>query len=122
MLPSLCAGTLSRAIVITLIHTYFVPIPHYDFLIEHPADNFNDAGVIFILKRPALDEFMEAAAKLFEVVVFTASSRAYADPILPAGHERHINKPPPLLQRVLPVCEAFSGWSRRDRDCEGSEA
>ena len=82
MLPSLRAGTLSRAIVITLIHTYFVPIPHYDFLIEHPADNFNDTGVIFILKRPGLDEFMEAAAKLFEMVVFTASSRAYTDPIL----------------------------------------
>lgn len=37
---------------------------------------------MFVLKRPGVDEFLERVAKLYEVIIFTASLPQYANPLL----------------------------------------
>lgn len=53
----------------------------------------NVGGSIGVKCRPFLDEFLRKAAKLFEVVVFTASHQAYAETVLdkidPTGKITH---------------------------------
>ena len=63
----------------TLVHSSFTMV-NSDFTIEIIIDRqvFN----IYVLKRPGVDEFLRKCAELFEVVIFTASLAAYADPLL----------------------------------------
>ena len=64
----------------TLVHCTVVPIPNPDM--TFPV-TFN--GVlydVYVRKRPYLDYFLEVVSRSFEVVVFTASQRVYADVLL----------------------------------------
>lgn len=64
----------------TLVHCSVEPIPNPDIIF--PV-SFNGAAYqVFVRKRPYLDHFLETVAKDFEVVVFTASQRVYADKLL----------------------------------------
>ncbi|CAM6103109.1 unnamed protein product [Calypogeia fissa] len=64
----------------TLVHSSFKPVPHYDFSIMVEVEG--KLCSVYVIKRPGVDRFLEAMAKVFEVVVFTASLRKYADPLL----------------------------------------
>ncbi|KAJ6229320.1 scp1-like small phosphatase 4-related [Anaeramoeba flamelloides] len=64
----------------TLISSSFTENKNYDFSFE-----FNNQGKnwkIFVTKRPHLDEFLLKCSQMFEVVVFTASLKGYANSIL----------------------------------------
>ena len=64
----------------TLVHCSSEPTPNYDitFTVE-----FNGASCqVYVKKRPHLDEFLEAVSRMFEVTVFTASQRVYAERLL----------------------------------------
>ncbi|KAJ6237947.1 nuclear lim interactor-interacting factor-related [Anaeramoeba flamelloides] len=64
----------------TLVSSSFDENDNYDFAVE-----FNNGGVknkVFVTKRPYLDDFLEKCSQMFEVVVFTASVKFYADSIL----------------------------------------
>ena len=64
----------------TLVHCSVEPIANPDIIF--PV-SFNGASYqVFVRKRPYLDHFLETVAKSFEVVVFTASQRVYADKLL----------------------------------------
>mmetsp|Transcript_23323 Transcript_23323/g.54003 ORF Transcript_23323/g.54003 Transcript_23323/m.54003 type:complete len:441 (+) Transcript_23323:62-1384(+) len=64
----------------TLLHSSIVPLAEYD--IVFPV-HFNNANYqVYVRKRPHLDYFMAKVASMFEVVVFTASQRVYADRLL----------------------------------------
>lgn len=64
----------------TLVHCSVEAIPNPD--IVFPV-SFNGASYqVFVRKRPYLDHFLETVAKNFEIVVFTASQRVYADKLL----------------------------------------
>jgi hypothetical protein len=64
----------------TLVHCAVEPIPNPD--VEFDV-NFNGLEYkVRARKRPYLDYFLAAVAKKFEVVVFTASQRVYADKLL----------------------------------------
>lgn len=37
---------------------------------------------IYVLKRPQVDYFLQQVAKVFEVIIYTASIPKYADPLM----------------------------------------
>ena len=85
LLPPLAAEQADKMTLVldmdeTLIHTSYLPIPDYDFRLKFRE--ISPSGYLYILKRPGVHEFLEAAAKLFEVVVFTAANRTYANAVL----------------------------------------
>ncbi|KAK8575102.1 hypothetical protein V6N12_062780 [Hibiscus sabdariffa] len=65
----------------TLVHASPDPPPKiYDFMIK---PSINGVGMNFyVLKRPGVDEFLEAISKNYEVVVFTAGLEPYASLLL----------------------------------------
>lgn len=64
----------------TLVHSSFKPTHNYDFLINVEIEG--RITTVYVLKRPYVDRFLQAVSQKFEVVVFTASLRKYADPLL----------------------------------------
>ena len=64
----------------TLVHSSFKPVPDPDHII--PVEIEGRIVDVYVLKRPLMDEFLEAIANRFEIVVFTASLAKYADPLL----------------------------------------
>lgn len=64
----------------TLVHCTVDPIPNADLIF--PV-NFNGSSYqVYVRKRPYLDKFLESVSKQFEVVLFTASQKIYADTLL----------------------------------------
>jgi carboxy-terminal domain RNA polymerase II polypeptide A small phosphatase len=63
----------------TLVHSSFQPVKA-DFII--PVVIEGTQHNVYVIKRPGVDEFLERAAKLFEIVIYTASLSKYADPLL----------------------------------------
>lgn len=55
----------------TLVHSSFKPIPKPDFIIPVEIDRV--VHHVYVLKRPYVDEFLQRAAKHYEIVIFTAS-------------------------------------------------
>eukprot|EP00428_Durinskia_dybowskii_P066689 CAMPEP_0170374712 /NCGR_PEP_ID=MMETSP0117_2-20130122/10763_1 /TAXON_ID=400756 /ORGANISM="Durinskia baltica, Strain CSIRO CS-38" /LENGTH=367 /DNA_ID=CAMNT_0010629717 /DNA_START=194 /DNA_END=1300 /DNA_ORIENTATION=+ len=64
----------------TLVHCTVEPIPKPDLVF--PVKFNNETYQIYVRKRPYLDYFLETVSKSFEVVVFTASQKVYADVLL----------------------------------------
>ena len=64
----------------TLIHSSFTPIPNPDLQVSVLIDKKD--VLVYVQKRPGVDEFLEQAAVLYELVTFTASMKSYADPLL----------------------------------------
>lgn len=64
----------------TLVHCTIEPIANPDFVF--PV-TFNDMCYeVYVRKRPFVDYFLSEVSKDFEVVIFTASQRVYADTLL----------------------------------------
>eukprot|EP01025_Chloroclados_australasicus_P044032 TRINITY_DN4742_c0_g1_i1.p2 TRINITY_DN4742_c0_g1~~TRINITY_DN4742_c0_g1_i1.p2 ORF type:complete len:336 (-),score=49.21 TRINITY_DN4742_c0_g1_i1:3295-4302(-) len=64
----------------TLVHSSFKPVENPDYVI--PVEVEGALTDVYVLRRPHLDHFMEQVCSEFEVVIFTASLRKYADPLL----------------------------------------
>eukprot|EP00456_Euglypha_rotunda_P038572 TRINITY_DN2964_c0_g1_i2.p1 TRINITY_DN2964_c0_g1~~TRINITY_DN2964_c0_g1_i2.p1 ORF type:complete len:240 (-),score=32.03 TRINITY_DN2964_c0_g1_i2:16-735(-) len=64
----------------TLVHSSFRPVPSPDFVISIDLDGVTHR--VYVQKRPGVDEFLEQVATKFEVIVFTASLGAYANPVM----------------------------------------
>ena len=65
----------------TLVHSAFKPFYFKsDIVLNINFDN--KLHTIHVLKRPYVDEFLEKMAKMFEIVIFTASIPEYANPLL----------------------------------------
>lgn len=64
----------------TLIHTELTAVPAAN---QISTLRYNETTCVFyVLHRPWLLEFLSAASSLFELVLFTASEKAYAEQIL----------------------------------------
>ncbi|CAN0192234.1 unnamed protein product [Pylaiella littoralis] len=68
----------------TLVHSSFKPVPGADFVMDIMVDDtfYKACMHVFVLKRPGVDEFLERVAKVYEVIIFTASLPQYANPLL----------------------------------------
>jgi CTD small phosphatase-like protein 2 len=64
----------------TLVHCSAEPTSQYDVTFNVM---FNGSAVqVFVRKRPHLDVFLQQVSEMFEVTVFTASQRVYAERLL----------------------------------------
>lgn len=78
--PSAKIQTLTLDLDETLVHCSIEPVAKYDW--SFPV-SFNGTDYqVYVKKRPYLDYFLEIVAKSFEVIVFTASQKVYADVLL----------------------------------------
>lgn len=64
----------------TLVHCSVDEVENAD--LKFPVDYEGMEYIIHARKRPHMDHFLEMVSKQFEVVVFTASQRAYAEKLL----------------------------------------
>jgi len=64
----------------TLVHCTMSPIPNPDMVF--PVDFNDETFLVYVLKRPHLEHFLETVSKQFEVVLFTASQYIYANTLL----------------------------------------
>lgn len=75
----------------TLVHSSFRKVEDVDIVISVELEG--ETHSVYVRKRPGVDEFLEAMAALFEVVVFTASVDKYANPLIdvldPHGFVHH---------------------------------
>ena len=70
----------------TLVHSSLKPIQYNNQVIQPDiflkvkfhSNYFN----VYVLKRPFVDEFLEAMNKIYNIIIFTASVQEYADPLL----------------------------------------
>ena len=65
----------------TLVHSQFIPYSIKSDLILK-IDIENKIHDIHVLIRPGIQNFLKKLAKLYEIVIFTASVSKYADPLL----------------------------------------
>ncbi|KAL6609452.1 hypothetical protein ACP70R_039421 [Stipagrostis hirtigluma subsp. patula] len=64
----------------TLVHSKLDPCDNFDFTLKI-SFNMGD-HTVYVRQRPHLEMFLEQVAQMFEVVIFTASERVYAEPLL----------------------------------------
>lgn len=65
----------------TLVHSQFKPFYFKSDIVLNVT--FERQGhVVHVMKRPYVDEFIEKMANLYELVIFTASISAYANPLI----------------------------------------
>jgi len=64
----------------TLVHSSFAQEPQTKIALSLSIEGRNIN--IYVNIRPGVPEFLERAAEMYEVVVFTASLAKYADPLL----------------------------------------
>jgi len=64
----------------TLVHSSFQPTSYFDFQIQVQIEGM--CHEVYVAKRPYVDEFLDRVAKIYEVVIFTASLAKYANPVL----------------------------------------
>ena len=65
----------------TLVHSQFRKIPDADIELSINISNVPGQVLnqkVYVLKRPYCDQFLEAVAPHFEVIMFTASLSRYA--------------------------------------------
>jgi len=74
----------------TLVHCSTDPLPNPDLTFEVEFDGVTYK--VYALKRPGCDEFLSQLTRCFEVVVFTASLKVYADKLLTMLDPNHTIK------------------------------
>eukprot|EP00824_Muranothrix_gubernata_P004590 TRINITY_DN1583_c0_g1_i1.p1 TRINITY_DN1583_c0_g1~~TRINITY_DN1583_c0_g1_i1.p1 ORF type:complete len:457 (+),score=77.49 TRINITY_DN1583_c0_g1_i1:73-1443(+) len=64
----------------TLVHCSTDPLPRADLVF--PVHFGGTDYQVYVKKRPSFDVFLEKTSKMFEIIVFTASQKVYADKLL----------------------------------------
>ena len=64
----------------TLVHSSIQSLEKYDLKLSIEVDG-KDLD-IYVLIRPGTQEFLERLAKIYEIVIFTASIKDYAEPVI----------------------------------------
>eukprot|EP01112_Ceratiomyxa_fruticulosa_P007870 TRINITY_DN2048_c0_g2_i1.p1 TRINITY_DN2048_c0_g2~~TRINITY_DN2048_c0_g2_i1.p1 ORF type:complete len:294 (-),score=66.49 TRINITY_DN2048_c0_g2_i1:226-1107(-) len=64
----------------TLVHSTIKPVSTYHMTVDVVLEGVQ--CTFFVIKRPHVDSFLQQVAEWYECVVFTASMKQYADPLL----------------------------------------
>lgn len=64
----------------TLIHSTTASCSNFDFMVEVLVNRAS--CLYYVYKRPNLDHFLSVASNWYNLVIFTASVREYADPVI----------------------------------------
>jgi RNA polymerase II subunit A small phosphatase-like protein len=64
----------------TLVHSKFTTEGHYDIKLSIDIEGLKQ--IVYVSKRPHVDDFIKTCAENFELIVFTASLEKYASPLL----------------------------------------
>lgn len=72
----------------TLLHSSFKQLPTADYIV--PVEIESQVHNVYVIKRPGVDHFLTEMAKIYEIVVFTASLSKYADPVLDMLDENRV--------------------------------
>jgi len=64
----------------TLIHSTIKPVSHHHITVDVVIDEVRCK--FYVIKRPHVDTFLKKVAEWYDVVIFTASMRQYADPLI----------------------------------------
>ena len=99
----------------TLVHSSFRPVPNPDFII--PVEIDGRLIDVYVLKRPYVDEFLQAVGPRFEVIVFTASLGKYADPLLDLLDQHRVIK----WRLFREACYPWEGSYVKDLQCMGRD-
>lgn len=97
----------------TLVHSSFKPVASPDYII--PVEIEGRVVDVYVLKRPHVDEFLEAVGERFEVVVFTASLGKYADPLLDLLDSKGVVR----WRLFREACYPYEGSYVKDLQCMG---
>jgi RNA polymerase II subunit A small phosphatase-like protein len=92
----------------TLVHSSFIPTSTYDFVIPITIE-----GVLshaFVAKRPGVDSFIAKCIECFEVVIFTASLKVYAEPLI----DRLVSNEPSIHKLFRSSCRSIEGIYVKD--------
>lgn len=91
----------------TLVHSSFITPSTYDFIVPVNLDGY--LNYAYVAKRPGVDEFLRKAIEAFEVVIYTASLKIYAEPLIetliPTGK---------VLKLYRPSCRYMNGAYVKD--------
>ena len=70
----------------TLVHSSFKPINYNNVLLKPDIflsiDFRGNTHNVYVLKRPYIHEFLKEMNKIFNIIIFTASIKEYANPLL----------------------------------------
>ena len=99
----------------TLVHSSFRPVPNPDFII--PVEIDGRLIDVYVIKRPYVDEFLQAVGPRFEVIVFTASLGKYADPLLDLLDKHKVIK----WRLFREACYPWEGSYVKDLQCMGRD-
>ncbi|KAA0052598.1 hypothetical protein IC582_017803 [Cucumis melo] len=93
----------------TLVHSKLDPPPKkFDFVVRPRIDG--EILNFYVLKRPGVDQFLEALADKFEIVVFTAGLKEYASLVL-----NHLDKKSVISHRLYrDSCKEVDGKYVKD--------
>lgn len=64
----------------TLIHSTAASCSNFDFMVEVLVNR--TSCLYYVYKRPNLDHFLNVASNWFNLIIYTASVREYADPVI----------------------------------------
>jgi len=64
----------------TLVHSTIQPVSHHHIIVEVVIDAM--PCTFYVIKRPHVDAFLKKVAEWYDVIIFTASMRQYADPLI----------------------------------------
>lgn len=80
LVPPLKRKTLILDLDETLVHSTVQPVTHHHMIVDVVIDTA--PCTFYVIKRPHVDTFLKKVAEWYDVVIFTASMRQYADPLI----------------------------------------
>ncbi|GAM17803.1 hypothetical protein SAMD00019534_009780 [Acytostelium subglobosum LB1] len=74
----------------TLVHSTLTPVSHHHLTVNVLVEDIE--CTFYVIKRPHVDYFIEKVSKWYDLVIFTASMKEYADPLLDQLDQSHVLK------------------------------